>query len=144
MHLPDRNYLLVQTELFDYRQPDDAIDRWSVGADCAGWFYARLLPQNGVTPFRDPVMEDWGWTMALGVQTIPVWINVWAYHDIENTWLLGTETQKRFFSRTPASDFAHARSRICDALDSILHSDARFVAHKWFAENPFELLVKTL
>ncbi len=60
MLVDERNFLLLQTDLFISQQPDDAIDAWQLGADCAGWFYARLLIVDGIEPACDAVMEDWG------------------------------------------------------------------------------------
>jgi hypothetical protein len=37
-------YFAFRTELFLWHQEDRDIDRWFVGGDCAGWFFARLLP----------------------------------------------------------------------------------------------------
>lgn len=141
---PQSKYVLLQTDLFQIEQPDEDLDKWFVGGDCAGWFYARLLPQSGIVQHCDPVMEDWGWTMAVAVSTIPVWINIWQYFDIEHAWLLGVEARKRFFSRTSQQALAKAESLVGDALEAIISGDARFMAHKWYAENPFEVPITSL
>src|SRR5262249_19778736 len=95
----ERNFVLFKTDLFVFHQRDQDIDRWFVGGDCAGWFYARLLPVDRVRPFREPVMEDWGWTFGVSIDDVRVWINVWAFYEIENCWLFGIDAKKRLFSR---------------------------------------------
>ena len=56
-----RNFVLFETDLFVIRRRDEDIDKWSLGGDCAGWFYVRLLLAGHIRHECDPVMEDWGW-----------------------------------------------------------------------------------
>ena len=81
-------FVAFQTDLFFTDIPDDQLDHWFVGGDCAGWFYARLLPDIHITDHYGPVMEDWGWTMAVKVDDILVWINTWQHLDKDQSWIL--------------------------------------------------------
>ena len=143
--MSDGSFLLLETELFLAEQEDKDLDHWFLGADCAGWFYARLLPQPGITQSLSPVMEDWGgWTMAVQVQGLPVWINIWRYFPSEKTWLLGIKARKRFLARTSNEQLQQAESRVADALQLIVNGDPRFTSHEWRAENPFETDIEGL
>lgn len=137
-----RNFVLFNTDLFVFHQPDNDIDQWFVGGDCAGWFYARLLPVDGILPFREPVMEDWGWTFALAVNQVRVWVNLWAFYPIENGWLFGFEAKKRLWRRESPEMLQSAKTTVCDAMDDIMAHDARISKFQWFAENPFDLGVQ--
>jgi hypothetical protein len=137
-----RNFVLFQTDLFVFRQRDEDIDKWFVGGDCAGWFYVRLLLAGNIQQECDPVMEDWGWTFAVSVDGIKVWVNVWAFFEIENCWLLGLESKSGWFSRSTSEKLIAAKNVIANALETILAADARIAKRGWFAENPFELNVK--
>src|SRR5689334_20929162 len=44
----ERNFIMFKTDLFVFEQRDEDIDQWFVGGDCAGWFYARLLPVDRI------------------------------------------------------------------------------------------------
>lgn len=103
--------------------------------DCAGWFYVRLL---GIQRECDPLMEDWGWTFAVSVDGVTVWVNVWAFFEIENCWLLGLEPKAGWLWRHSADKLLAAKEVVANALDTILAGDARFEKRGWFAENPFE------
>ena len=87
-------YVVIQTELFFTDIPDDQIGSWFLGADCAGWFYARLLPISGIKGSLSPVMEDRGWIMELEVNGVIVQICVWQYIDQEKLWVLGVAAKK--------------------------------------------------
>ena len=52
-----RNFVLFRTDLFVFRQRDEDIDSWSVGGDCAGWFYVRLLLVEHTRQDSDPIMR---------------------------------------------------------------------------------------
>jgi hypothetical protein len=136
------NFVLFQTDLFVYRQKDEDIDRWFVGGDCAGWFYARLLGVDGVDRDFEPLMEDWGWMFSVKVDDVKVNVYVWSYYDIENCWLFGLQPKGGWLQRPPAEKLRAAQSIVADALERILVEDARFVKRAWFAENPFDLMVK--
>ena len=142
MNWESRNFVLFKTDLFVFRQPDADIDRWAVGGDCAGWLYARLLPAGGVRPDCEPVMEDWGWTCAVAVAGLRVWVNVWAFHPVEDCWLLGVEVERGLFRRPSAEAVRRGKSVVCGALDGVLAGDPRVRKRDWFADNPFDLNVK--
>lgn len=133
-----RNFLLIKTDLFVFGQDERDIDQWLVGADCAGWFYARLLPINPILRKLEPIMEDWGWTFAVSVGDVEVDVNLWAY-SIENCWLFGVKARNRVLRRKSADAMERAQSTVSGAMDRIAASDARIQRHKWFSDNPFEL-----
>lgn len=135
-----RNFVLFKTDLFVFRQRDEDIDSWCVGGDCAGWFYVRSLLVEHIRQDCDPVMEDWGWTFAVSVDGIKVWVNVWAF-SIENCWLFGLESKGGWFRRQSSEKLSAAKEAVANAFEAIMAADSRFVKHAWFAENPFELNV---
>jgi hypothetical protein len=139
---PARNFVLFKTDLFLFRQRDEDIDRWIVGGDCAGWFYARLLPVNRIRPFCEPVMEDWGWTFAVSINGVRVWVNVWPFYEIENCWLFGVEAKKRLLRRQAAESLMRAKDIACEALEDVMTVDSKILKHEWFTESPFELNIK--
>lgn len=138
----ERNFVLFKTDLFVFRQRDEDIDKWSVGGDCAGWFYVRLLLMDNIQSDCEPVMEDWGWTFAVSVDSVRVRINVWAFYEIENCWLFGVEPEKRLFGWQSSETLLQAKKIVGSALETIMAADLRFVKYRWFAENPFSLNVK--
>jgi hypothetical protein len=138
-----RNFVLFKTDMFVFYQRDEDIDKWFVGGDCAGWFYVRLLLVDGIQKDLEPVMEDWGWTFAVSVGGVKVWVNVWAFFGIENCWLFGLEANG-WFRRHSSEKLIAAREVIADALEAMMAADARIVKHAWFADNPFELKIKEI
>jgi hypothetical protein len=133
---------MFKTDLFVFEQRDKDIDHWFVGADCAGWFYARLLPFDGIKHSLDPLMEDWGWTFSVAVNAVEVYADVWAFYGINNCWLFGIAPKKRLFRSQSPQVLAEAKQIVCNALESIICADQRFVKHEWFAENPWDLDLK--
>src|SRR5690606_13545419 len=103
---PAREFVLFQTELFSFEQPDDQVSHWWIGGDCAGWFYARLLPTPEVNRYCDLVMEDWGWTFGVLVDGVQVWVKLWEYFPIQKCWLIGLESKRRLFQRSTAEVLA--------------------------------------
>ena len=135
-----RNFVLFKTDLFVFRTRDEDIDKWFVGGDCAGWFYVRLLLAGNIRQECDPVMEDWGWTFAVSVDGIKVWINVWAFM-IENCWLFGLESKGGWFGRPSSEKLIAAKDVVANALETIMAADTRVVKRAWYSENPFDLNV---
>jgi hypothetical protein len=135
-----RNFVLFKTDLFLFHQHDEDIDRWHVGGDCAAWFYVRLLLGSRIKPALEPVMEDWGWTFEVVALNQRVRVNVWAYFEIDHCWIFGVDAIPSFGHRRPTEE---ARESVCEALEKILLADARFLKHKWFDRNPWELLLKS-
>jgi hypothetical protein len=113
-----------------------------VGGDCAGWFYVRLLLVEHIRRYLYPVMEDWGWTFAVSVDGVKVWVNVWAFFEIENCWLFGLESKRGWFRRQASEKLTDAKEVVAKGLEMIMAADSRIVKRAWFAENPFELNVK--
>jgi hypothetical protein len=137
-----RDFVLFKTDLFVFRQLDADIDRWSVGGDCAAWFYVRLLLVEPIRPSREPLMDEWGWVCEVAIRAVRIRLNVWAFHPVENCWILGIEVERRLFGRPPADEGQQAKALVCQALDDILAHDARMLKREWFAENPFDLDVQ--
>jgi hypothetical protein len=137
-----RNFVLLKTDLFLCHQPDEGIDQWQVGADCAGWFYARLLPVQGIKPSQAPMMEDWGWTFTVEVDEIQMNVNVWAFLVVENAWLFGIEAQRRLFGNPGRDDVRQRQELLANAMDAIMEADPRFQKRMWYEANPFELNVR--
>ncbi len=137
-----RNFVLFKTDLFLFHQRNEDIDRWFVGGDCAGWFYARLLPVDRIQGSCEPVMEDWGWTFAVSVDDVKIWVNAWAFHGMEHCWLLGLEAEKRVFRRKNSEALVRAKDVVSNALENIITGEPRIAKHEWFTESPFNLNVK--
>jgi hypothetical protein len=133
-----QNYVLFKTDLFVFRQRDEDIDCWCVGGDCAGWFYVRLLLMEHIRPDCDPVMEDWGWTFAVSIDGVRVFVNVWAFLTIENCWLFGLESKVRWFRRQSSEKLIAAKEVVANALETMMAADSRIVKRAWYADNPFE------
>ena len=137
-----RNFVLFKTDLFVFRQRDEDIDNWCVGGDCAGWFYVRLLLVQHIRQYCDPVMKDWGWMFAVSVDGVKVWVNVWAFFEIENCWLFGLESTGGWFRRQSSEKLNAAKDVVATALERIMADDSRIVKRAWHAENPMELNIK--
>ena len=132
------DFVILRTDLFSFDQPDEEIGQWLVGADCAGWFYARLLPVPGVRPYCDPCMEDWGWIFAVAVDDVRVWVSVWEYFPIEGCFLLGLEAKKRVFKRSSAESLKQKQDLVGNAIDEIIKRTPGILKHRWTSENPFD------
>jgi hypothetical protein len=73
----DRDFVVFTTDLFRVEQPDDEIDQWFLGEDCARWLEAKLLALDGISPGVSPLEEDWhGWTFGIRVHGIWFWLNI--------------------------------------------------------------------
>ncbi|MCC5850566.1 MAG: hypothetical protein JJU29_20965 [Verrucomicrobia bacterium] len=131
-------YLTFETDLFFSDIPDDQLDQWFVGADCAGWFYARLLPFPGIRPRLDPTMEDWGWIMAVETHGIVVEICVWEYLDQRMHWLLGVAGKKKFLKKTDPDLIRAAEQSVEVSLNTVIEADSRFSKVKWHDDNPMD------
>jgi hypothetical protein len=138
MPLIERNFLIFQTDLFLYHQPDEHLDRWCVGGDCAGWFYMRLLLDHRIRDDCDPAMGDWGgWTFAVRVDDVRVRTNVWPFLDLENCWLFGLKQHGGWFRRRSAA-WQTEKELVADAIESIIAADSRLIKRSWYAQNPFD------
>jgi hypothetical protein len=136
------NYVLFRTELFLDEQREEDIDQWLLGGDCAGWFYVRLLSIGSIRRSLEPVMEDWGWIFDVKVDQVEVRVLVWCYFPIKNCWLFSVQAPKGLLRRQPQEARERAEQQIKDAVERIMAADPRFVKHQWFAESPFDLIVK--
>jgi hypothetical protein len=129
-------YVTFKTDLFFTEIPDDQLDSWFLGGDCAGWFYARLLPVPEVRPDLDPTMEDWGWIIAVKVQELVVDVSVWEYLDQEKSWVLGIGAKTRWLKRSSPQELRSAEELVCSAIEKVLTSDSRFSDIRWSEEHP--------
>lgn len=142
--MPSRNFILFRTELFLHEQPDDQIDSWFVGGDCAGWFYARLLPTLNLRGETAPLMEDWGWYAS--VKTIDTNTSIamlfypWDYYD--HCWLIGIDPRRRWLRRQSDDIIGAAQDCVADSIETIITSDVRFQSFGWHEQNPFDSGVK--
>lgn len=136
-----RNFVLFNTDLFVFHQRDEDIDQWFVGGDCAGWFYIRLLLVDRIRPDLYPVMEDWGWTFAVSVDGVSVWVNVLPFLGIESCWLFGLQAKRGWWWRSKAKVTA-ATQVVASALEAIMEADPRIAKRAWFADNPFDLNIE--
>lgn len=134
----DRNFVVFITGLFRLDQPDEAIDLWFLGEDCAHWLHNRLLALDDVTPGRAPLEEDWGgWTFGVRAHRVWFWINIWRFFLEPRSWTVGVEPRPgllRIFSR---SRTRVAKGKLCDQLDSVLASASEIGSRKWFEDSPW-------
>ena len=137
-------YLVFETDLFFTDIPDDQLDHWFLGADSAGWFYARLLPVPEIRQHLDPTMEDWGWIMAVEAKGIIVDIYVWEYLDQKKHWVLGVAGKKKFLKKTDPDLTRAAEQSVEVALNAIVEADSRFPKAKWFDLDPMEKPIDSL
>jgi hypothetical protein len=137
-------YLVFETDLFFTDIPDDQLDHWFIGGDCAGWFYARLLPHESIKQDLDPTMEDWGWIMSVKSEDFVVDICVWEYLEKRNHWLLGIEAKKKLLKKNSLDLLERSELIVVDALTTILQNDNRFVKYIWCDENPMEKPIESL
>lgn len=131
-------YLTFETDLFFTDIPDDQLDHWFIGGDCAGWFYARLLPEPGIKRFLEPTMEDWGWIMAVESAGITVDICVWEYPGHEGQWILGVVGKKKFLKKTDRTQLQAAEQLVESVLGQLVEDDPRFLKAQWLDSNPME------
>jgi hypothetical protein len=126
--------------LFLHDQPDDQIDQWFLGGDCAGWIYARLLPLPNILGETDPVMEDWGWYASVKTRdtetSIALLIYPWHYGD--HCWMIGLNARKRWLGRQSPKTIRAAIDCAADGIDGIIASDVRFESFGWRELNPYD------
>lgn len=135
-----KNFLLLKTDLFLAEQPDEDLDCWSLGGDCIGWFYARLLPVSGVEPGRDPAMGDWnGWSCSVKAGGVEVELLCWPFLPIDDHWLFGLQPPNRLFKWSLPEELSPALETVAQALEDIARSIPGDPTFKWFAENPWDL-----
>ena len=115
-----------KTDLFFRDIPDNQIDQWFVGGDCAGWIFARLLPDEEISHDLDPVMEDWGWYMAVKVRDVVVEFTVGEDPETYEFWQLGISSKQKFFRKHSVDELAYAKSKVVEAVLQILKNDDRF------------------
>ncbi|MDQ8192635.1 hypothetical protein [Roseibacillus persicicus] len=124
-------YLVVETNLFVTDIPDSELDEWSIGADCAGWLYARLLPNSKFKAHTDPTMEDWGWLIALKVEGFIVQITVYGHQKDQDYWIIGIACKNRFWKRCPQKLALTIEQSVMEAIEEIVDADVRMKREEW-------------
>ncbi|XAL98203.1 hypothetical protein OT109_11400 [Phycisphaeraceae bacterium D3-23] len=134
-------YLVSQSDLFFANQPDEQIDHWFLGADCAGWLYARLLPHPQIKEYCGPVMEDWGW--YLEVEVSPVRVELCLYHfsdpGVGDYWILIVSPKNKIFRKHSAASMNRAAGVVRDVLTEIVAQSPLFNRYAWVEQSPFEV-----
>jgi hypothetical protein len=134
----DHNFVTFRTGKFRSEQPDDELDRWFLGEDCAKWLHAKLLAVEGVSPGVAPLEEDWGgWTFRIRVLTDQFWINIWHGFETPDTWIVDIEptfSPWRVFRKKSAG---LARARLLDAVNSVLVSASEISRVQWSETHPY-------
>jgi len=135
-----RNFVLFRSDLFLYDQADEHIDCWFVGGDCAGWIYARLLPQPNIIRETEPVMQDWGWYASVKTNDpdTSIALLVYAWPFLEHCWMIALEPKRRLFQHQPSTMLRAALDSVADAIDGIVDPDDRFESFGWYEQNPFD------
>jgi hypothetical protein len=133
----EHNFFTFRTGMFRSDQPDDELDRWFLGEDCAKWLYTQLLAVQGVSPSVAPLEEDWGgWTFRIRVLTDRFWINVWYGLETPDAWTVDIEptfSPWRVFRKKAAG---RARARLLDAVNSVLASASEVSHVQWHETHP--------
>src|SRR5262245_39389168 len=94
----ERNFVGFSTGMFRDEQPDDELDRWFLGEDCAKWLHSKLLAVEGIASAVAPLEEDWGgWTFGVRVHGVWFWINIWPGLQNRQTWIAGIEPRPGLF-----------------------------------------------
>lgn len=128
------NVFRFRTNLFFTDQPDDQLDQWFLGGDCAAWFFMRLMAEEELEYCCCPTMEDWGWTMAVKCFEIQVWFMIYREEDV---WAFIVETRKGFLQRKFYEHQATALEKTMRTIESIARSDNRFNDIGWSGREPF-------
>jgi hypothetical protein len=130
----DRKFVVFTSGLFRDEQPDEEIDQWFLGEDCAQWLEAKLLSLEGVSRVVAPLEEDWhGWTFGIRAHGIWFWINIWCW---ERTWVVGVEAKPGLLGVFRRDRTKRATAKLCDELDSILASVPEIESRKWLEVHP--------
>lgn len=133
----ERNFVVFTTGLFRDEQPDDEIDQWFLGEDCAQWLEAKLLTIDDISPGVSPLEEDWhGWTFGIRVHGIWFWINIWNW---EGDWVVGVQPKPGPLGIFKRARTSRAKDNLCDELDSILASTPEITTHQWLKLHPADL-----
>lgn len=111
-----------KTEMFQQEVDDEELDHVVLGEDCIVWLRSQLNNCPGIATER-PLFEDWGWTMALSVNSSLLWVNVqdWSFEQAL-TWHLWAEP-RGIAARLMASRHRTASARLRHLLDEILSGE---------------------
>lgn len=133
-------YLVFQSNLFFADQPDEQIDQWRLGGDCAGWLYAHLLPHEEIGYDCDPGMEDWGWYLAVEVVFVRVEMNLYHMQDHEtgDYWVLVVSPKNKLFNKHSAASIEHAVDVVHQQLTQVVSSRLAFNRYAWIGQSPLD------
>jgi hypothetical protein len=119
----ERNFSAFSTGMFRDKQPDDELDQWFLGEDCARWLHPKLIAVEGIEPGAAPLEGDWGgWTFAIRVHHIWFWIKIWCSFDERGTWIVGIEPRSDPFGAFRKQRTKLAKAELCSAIDSVFAS----------------------
>jgi hypothetical protein len=136
--LKNMPYLVIETDLFNIDIPDEEIDQWVLGGDCADWFYKRLLISSEIKHQLEPTMEDWGWIMAVKTKGVMVDISIWKYLDKTNHWILGITGKKKFLRKLSSDLLRAAEQEVQKELNNMVEADDEFTNIEWLDQHPLE------
>jgi hypothetical protein len=135
----ERNFVVFTTEVFRDEQPDEELDQWFLGEDCARWLHQKLLAVPGVAHGAAPLEEDWhGWSFGLRAHEVWFWINVWCSFNERKTWIVGIEPRPGLLGAFRKERTRQAKAMLSDAIDSVLASAHEVTSHHWHDKNPLE------
>jgi hypothetical protein len=133
----ERNFVTFRTGLFRDEQPDDELDRWFLGEDCANWLHSKLLAVEGVSPGVKPLEEDWGgWTFKVRVHGVSFWLNIWPGLQERKTWIIRIEPSPGQLGVFRRQRTRLAKAKLCDAIDSALASTPEITSWRWLDKHP--------
>lgn len=112
---------------------DQAVNPGRFGRGLAEYLRARLAEQGVET--GDVVAEDWGYVIPVKHEAFKLWIGCGNYEEYPDGFLCFIEPSKtsvrRFLRRI---DTTADVTRVAEALDRILGSDAAIQAVRWWTE----------
>jgi hypothetical protein len=124
-----------KTSKFRQVLDDDEIDRVILGEDCVEWLRAQLSSHKDIVT-KSPILEDWGWTMALSLDGSELWMNVqdWSF-EREQTWHLWIEP-RGILARINTRRLAAASRRLRELIEEVLSGDAEIREVRWSQAPP--------
>ncbi len=135
-----RNFVEFSTGMFRDEQPDEELDQWFLGEDCARWLHLKLLGVKGVKPGIAPLEEDWGgWTFGIRVHGVWFWINIWCGFEERGTWIVGIEPRPGLFGAFRTQRTARAKATLCDGIDTAITAAPEITGRQWLGKHPSDL-----
>jgi hypothetical protein len=133
----ERNFVVVSTGMFRDEQPDDELNQWFLGEDCANWPQQKLIAVVGIEPGAAPLQEDWGgWTFGIRVHRVWFGIRIWCSFDERGTWIVGIEPRPGLFGVFRKQRTNLAKAELCGAIDSVFASAPEVTVWQWLEMHP--------